>query len=119
MGGRKGYYLKEIVGKISIKEPQEELIEGIQRENITKAVKASVKILSKSGKALDSLVYSYLFVDSIKEDYDKLRKEKTKERRKNLAKRWAFFRKKKGKKFDIKTNRNVVDSANRVLGGGK
>jgi polynucleotide 5'-kinase involved in rRNA processing len=118
MGGRKGYSLKTIVGDIrKIRASKKKLLQGIKDKDPDKIVNASAKILSKSDKSLESLAYSYLFVGSIKKDYNKLRKESRKERRKDLAEKWASFRKEKGKKFDATTNRNVVDSATRVLGG--
>ena len=120
MGGRKGYSLKKIVGDIrKVKTEQKQLLSSIRENDPKKLVKASAKILAKSDNALESLVYSYLFVDSIKDDYQKLSAEGTKERRKELAKKWADFRKEKDKTFDPTTNRDIVDSATRVLGGGK
>lgn len=120
MGGRKGYSLKRIVGDIrKVKTEQKQLLDSIKSNQPENVVKASAKILAKSDNALESLAYSYLFVDSIKDDYKKLGAEGTKERRKELAKKWSDFRKEKGKKFDPSTNRDVVDSATRVLGGGK
>jgi len=120
MGGRKGYSIKNIVGDARrIRASKKELLQGIREENPKKVVKASAEILSKSDKALESLAYGYIFVDSIKKDYGKLKKEKTKERRKDLAKKWASFRREKGKKFDPVTNRSVVDSATRIFGGAK
>lgn len=120
MGGRKGYPLQKIVGNVRrMKDEQKQLLEGIKENNPEKVVKASVGIISKSDKALESLVYSYLFVDSIKKDYRKLSKEDTKKRRKKLAKKWASYRKEKGKQFDPTTNREIVDSATRILGGKK
>lgn len=118
MGGRKGYSLKKIVGDMrKVKADQKTLLQGIKDKSPKKVVKASAKMLSKSNKSIESLAYSYLFVDSVKKHYDKLKKESLKGRRKDLAKKWASFRKEKGKKFDATTNRNVVDSASRVLGG--
>jgi len=120
MGGRKGYSLKVIVGDMrKVRSDQKQLLQGVKENDPKKIVDASAKILSKSDKALESLAYSYLFVDSIKDDYKKLSDESIKERRKELSKRWAAFRKEKGKKFDSSTNRDVVDSATRVLGGGE
>jgi len=118
MGGRKGYSLKKVVGDLrKIKETQKELLKGIKDKDPKKIVKASAKILAKSEIALESIGYSYIFVDSISSEYKKLQKESTKERRKELTKKWASFRKEKGKKFDATTNRDVVDSTTRVLGG--
>jgi len=118
MGGRRGYSLKKVVGDLrKVKAPQKELLQGIQAKDPKKVVKASAKILAKSDKALESIGYSYLFVDSISSEYKKLRRERTKERRRELAKKWASFRKEKGKKFDTTTNRDVVDSTTRILGG--
>lgn len=120
MGGRKGYSLKKIVGDMrKARTEQKQLLAGVEENSPKKVVKASAGILSKSNKALDSLVYGYLFVDSIKQDYKKLSEEHTKERRKELAKKWAEFRKEKGKKFEFTESREVVDSATRVLGGSK
>jgi hypothetical protein len=120
MGGRKGYSLKNIVGDLrKVRATQKELLEGVQEEDPKKVVKASAKILAKSDKALESIGYSYLFIDSLSDEYKELRKESTKERRKNLAKKWASFRKEKDKKFDAATNRDVVDSTTRVLGGAE
>ncbi len=102
-----------------VKADQKYLLESIKENNPEKVVKASAQILAKSDKALESLAYSYIFVDSIKDDYKKLSAEGTKERRKELAKKWSDFRKEKSKKFGPSINRDVVDSATRVLGGGK
>lgn len=120
MGGRKGYSLKAIVRDIrKVRVEQKQLLQGVKENDPKKIVGASAKILSKSDRGIESLAYSYLFVDSIKDDYKKLSEESIKKRRKELAKKWADFRKEKGKKFDPATNRNVVDSATRVLGGEK
>ena len=121
MGGRKGYSLKVIVGDLrKVKFDQKELIEGIKDKDPKKVVKASAKILAKSDMALDSLAHSFLFVKSIeKKDCDRLKKASRKSRRKEVAKKWASYRKEKGTKFDAATNRVVVDSAARVLGVGK
>ncbi len=120
MGGRKGYSLKNVVGDLrKIKTDQKELLAGVQEKDPKKVVQASAKILAKSDKALESIGYSYLFVDSLSDEYKELQKESTKERRKELAKKWASFRKEKGKKFDSATNRDVVDSTTRVLGDAK
>ncbi|PIW88843.1 MAG: hypothetical protein COZ93_08205 [Nitrospirae bacterium CG_4_8_14_3_um_filter_44_28] len=119
MGGRKGYSLKNIVGDIRrVKSDQKELLQGIKDNNPKKVVKASASILAKSDASLESLAHSFLFVGGLKEkDYKKLSKQGTKERRKELAKKWASYRKEKDKKFDATTNRDVVDSATRVIGG--
>lgn len=118
MGGRRGYSLKEIVGDIrKVKSGQKELLLSIKDKDTKKIVKATTKILGKSDEQIESLAYSFLFMDSIKKDYGKLRKESQKDRRKDLAKKWASFRKEKGRKFNFKINRNIVDSANEVLGG--
>lgn len=120
MGGRKGYSLKTIVGDLrKIRSTQRELLQGVQDKDPKKVVKASAKILAKSDKALDSIGYGYLFIDSLSNKYKDLQKKSTKKRRKQLAKKWASFRKAKGKKFDSATNRDVVDSTTRVLGGTK
>lgn len=121
MGGRKGYSLKKIVGDIrKVKSNQKELLKGIKDNNPKQVVKSSARILAKSDTALESLAHSFLFVGSLKEkDYKKLSKQDTKDRRKELAKKWSSYRKEKGKKFDSATNRDVVDSATRVLRGAK
>lgn len=120
MGGRKGYSLKKIVGDLrKVRSSQKELLQGVQDKDPKKVVKASAQILAKSEHALESIGYSYLFIDSLGKDYKSLQKESTKERRKELAKKWAAFRKEKGKKFDAATNRDVVDSTTRVLGGAE
>jgi len=119
MGGRKGYSIKRIVGDISkVKSEQKELLKGIEDNNPKRVVQATAGILAKSDASLESLAHSFLFVGSIKErEYKSLSEQDTKERRKELAKKWAAYRKEKGKKFDASTNRDVVDSATRVLGG--
>lgn len=119
MGGRRGPILSNVVGNIRIGSEKKELIDSIKQNNPENVVKSSVKIIAKSSKALDFLAYGYLFVDSIKNEYKKLTAEDTKERRKTLSQKWAEYRKKTGKKFDSAESRNVVDSATRVLGGGK
>lgn len=119
MGGRKGYSLKRIVGDMrKVRSEQKELLKGIEDNNPKKVVQASAGILAKSDASLESLAHSFLFVSGIKEkEHKRLSEQDTKERRKELAKKWASYRKEKGKKFDASTNRDVVDSATRVLGG--
>ena len=119
MGGRKGYSLKRIVGDIrKVKSEEKELFKGIENNNPERVVQATTGILAKSDATLESLAHSFLFVGSIREkEYKRLSEQDTKERRKELAKKWAAYRKEKGKKFDASTNRDVVDSATRVLGG--
>jgi len=121
MGGRKGYSLKKIVGDVrKIRSSQKELLQGIKDNDPKKVVSSSARMLAKSDTALEPLAHSFLFVGGLKEkDYRRLGKERTKRRRKELAKKWASYRKEKGKKFDPATNRDIVDSATRVLGGGK
>jgi len=121
MGGRKGYSLQRIVGDVrKIRSDQKELLQGIKDNNPKKVVRSSARILGKSDVVLESLAHSFLFIGGLKEkDYKRLSKQSTKKRRKELAKKWASYRKEKGKKFDAATNRDVVDSATRVLGGGK
>src|SRR3989338_7365703 len=106
MGGRKGYSLKKIVGDLRrVKSVQNELIKGIKEKDPKKVVSASAKILAKSDPVLESLAHSFLFVGELKEkDYERLSKEGTKQRRKELASKWAAYRKEKGKKFDAVTN---------------
>ena len=121
MGGRKGYSLKIIVGDMrKVKAEQKELLRGIENHDPKKVVQASAGILAKSDTSLESLAHSFLFVGGLDEkDYKKLSAQRTKERRKELAKKWASYRKEKGKKFDVATNRDVVDSATRVFGGAE
>ena len=120
MRGRKGYSLQSVIGDLRrIKKDKKELLEGIKENNPGKVVKTSVGILSKSDKALDSLAYSFIFADSITREYSKLKTEKTKERRKKIAKKWADFRKKNNKIFDSTINRSIVDSATKIFGGEK
>ena len=121
MGGRRGYSLKKIVGDIKkVKSEQKELLRGIEDRNPKKVVRASAGILAKSDSSLESLAHSFLFIGGLKEkDYKRLSTQRTKERRKELAKKWASYRKEKGKKFDVATNRDVVDSATRILGGAE
>ena len=121
MGGRRGYSLKKIVGDMrKVAHNKKELLQGIKENNPQKVVSESANILAKSDDVIESLAYSFLFVSSIKDkDTKKLRKEDTKERRKELAKRWADYRKTKKKRFDISTNRDIVDSATRILGSKK
>lgn len=116
MGGRKGYTLKRVVGDVrSIKKEKKELLEWIDEKNPNELVKTTGKILAKSDKLLESIATSIQFVDSIESQEKQLKKEPTKERRKELSKKWAEFRKKEGKKFDPVVNRKIVDSINRVL----
>ena len=118
MGGRKGYSLSTVVGPLRlIKKPENELLRAIENEDPKKVVAYSAKIIASSDLALDSIGYGYLFMDSISNDYERLRAQDTKERRKELAKKWAQFRKEQGKTFDTRINRDVVDSATRILGG--
>src|SRR3989344_8286895 len=101
MGGRKGYSLKRVVGDVrKIKKEKKELLEWIDEKNPTEVVKTTGKIIAKSDHLLDSLALSLKFVDTLEAEENNLRKESTKERRKNLSKKWAEFRKKEEKKFD-------------------
>ena len=116
MGGRKGYTLKRVVGDVrTIKKEKKELLEWIEEKNPKEVVKTTGKIIAKSDKLLDSIATSIKFIDTIESEEEHLKKKSTKERRKNLSKKWAEFRKKQGKKFDPIINRKVVDSFNRAL----
>ncbi len=119
MGGRKGYSLKRIVGDIrKVRAEQKDLLKGIANNDPKRVVRASANILAKSDAPLEALAHSFLFVGSIKEqEHERLSKQDTKERRRLLAKKWAAYRKETSKKFDAPTNRSVVDSATKVLGG--
>ena len=120
MGGRKGPILKRIVGDTKkVRAGRKVLLQAIEDKDLKKVVGATAGLLGRSDEALESIAYGYLFGDSVTSEHEKLRKESTKERRKELAKRWAAFRKEKGKQFDSATNRDIVDSATRVLGGEK
>ncbi|GEM_PF-5216573 len=121
MGGRKGYSLKKIVGNLQkVRSEKTQLLQGIKENSPKKVALASAGILAKSDIALESLAHSFLFVGGIQEqEYRKLGRKDTKERRKELSKKWAAYRKEKGKKFDAPSNRDVVDSATRVIGGAK
>lgn len=116
MGGRKGYPLRNVVGDIrKIKKEKKELLEWVDEENPKKVIKTTGRIIAKSDKLLESFATSIKFIDSIKDEEKKLKEESTKERRKDISKKWANFRKKQGKKFDTITNRKIVDSINRSL----
>lgn len=118
MGGRKGYTLKRIVWDLrKIKKERKELFEGIDEKDKKKVISASARILAKSDKAIESLAYSLEFVDELGKEYESLKKEGVKKRRKELAKKWVKFRKKEGKKFDRTINKEIVNSINRVLEG--
>lgn len=120
MGGRKGYTLKKIIGDTrKIRKEKKELLEWIEEKNPKKVVKSTGAIIAKSEKIVDSIVTSLDFVDSIETFKKDLKEEKTKERRKELSKKWAYFRKNQGKRFDPITNRKIVDSVNRALEGKK
>lgn len=121
MGGRKGYSLKDVVPDVpELRPAKKELLQGIKANNRKKVVTATAKVVAMSDNALESLAHSFLFVGSIKEKaYTQLRKADTKKRRKEVAKRWAAYRKRTRKRFDSATNRDVVDSATRILGGAK
>lgn len=120
MGGRKGPPLKKIVGDTKkVRAGRKELLQAIQDKKLKKVVEATASLLGRSDEALESIAYGYLFGDSVSSEYKKLRKESTKKRRKELSKKWASFRKEKGKQFDPATNRDIVDSATRVWGGAK
>lgn len=108
--------LKRVVGDVrKIKKEKKELLEWIDEKKPDEVVKTTGKIIAKSDRLLDSLALSLKFVDAIEAGESKLRKESTKDRRKNLSKKWADFRKEKGKKFNPTVNRKVVDSINRAL----
>ena len=118
MGGRKGYTLKRVVGDVrTIKKEKKELLEWIEEKNPQEVVRTTGKIIAKSDKLLDSIASSIKFADVIESEEKQLQGESTKERRKELSKKWANFRKKEGKKFDPITNRKIVDSVNRALEG--
>lgn len=120
MGGRKGHSLAKIVGDLrAVKEEKRELLDAIEHKDVGRVVSSSAKMLAKSNNALESLTHSYLFVDGLKNDYDKLRNESVKERRLEISKRWAKYRKEKGIDFDDAINRDIVDNATRTLGGAK
>jgi hypothetical protein len=120
MGGRKGYSLKKVVGDVrKIIKEKKELLEWIDEKNPQEVVKTTGKIIAKSDNILDSIAASIKFVDTIESEEKYLQKEPTKERRKNLSKKWAEFRKGQGKKFDPIIIRKVVDSVNRALEGKK
>ena len=120
MGGRKGHSLNKVVGDTrKVRADKKDLLDGIKENNPKKVAKATAGMLSNSEKVLDSLTYSYFFADSIKRDRKKLGNERIKERKKELAKRWSSYKKRTGKKFDAETNREVVTSAARILGGKK
>ena len=120
MGGRKGYPLKRVVGDVrKIKKEKKELLEWIDEKNPKEVIKTTGKIIAKSDRLLDSLVMSIEFIDSIEPEEKKLRREPIKKRRRELSKKWASYRKKQDKKFDSNTNRQIVDSINRALGGKK
>src|SRR3989344_5935697 len=101
MGGRKGYSLKKVVGDVrKIKKEKKELLEWIDEKNPNEVIKTTGKIIAKSDKLLDSIATSIKFIETIKQEEKQLREESTKKRRKDLSKKWAYFRKKEGKKFD-------------------
>ena len=117
MGGRKGYALKRVIGDVrTFKKEKKELLEWIDEKNPQEVVRATGKLIAKSEKLLDSITTSLKFVDLIEPEERQLKEESTKERRKDISKKWAEFRKKEGKRFDSVLNRKVVDSINRALG---
>jgi len=120
MGGRKGYPLRKIVGDIrKIKEEKADLLDAIESKDVKKVASSSARMLAKSSDALEALAHGYLFIDSLKKDYDKLRKESVKARRLEISRRWARYRKEKGLDFDDTVNRDIIDTATRTLGGAK
>jgi len=120
MGGRKGYTLKKVFGDVrTIKKEKKELLGWIEDKNPEEVVKATGKVIAKSDKLLDSIASSIKFAGAIESEEKQLQGESTKERRKELSKKWANFRKKEGKKFDPIINRKIVDSVNRALEGEK
>jgi len=120
MGGRKGYSLRKIVGDIRrVKGEKKDLLDAIEHNDVGKVVSSSAKMLGKSNNALEALTHSYLFIDSLKKDYDRLRRESVKERRLEISKRWAKYQKEKGIDFDDAINRDIVNNATRTLGGDK
>jgi elongation factor P--beta-lysine ligase len=117
MGGRKGIPLNKIIGSTrKVIREKKELIEGVRGGDYKKVINATAKILAKSDKALDALAYSFSFAGSLKGEYEELKKDTIKERRKELAKKWTSYRKKEEKDFDTAINRQIVDSVTRVLG---
>lgn len=79
-------------------------------------IKEAAKILSKDVESLKFLAHSYLFMDSLSNEYDELRKKNPKERRKVIAKKWVLFKKEKGVEFDQVMDKDLVDSATKILG---
>jgi len=118
MGGRKGYTLNKIVGNIhNIKNEKRSLLEAIDKNNVKEVVAVSAKILAKSDAVLESLAHSYLFVGSLgKKDYANLINKDIKSRRVEISKRWTKYRKDKGTSFDSSVNRDIVDTAVKILG---
>jgi hypothetical protein len=121
MGGRKGYSLKKLVHNTrEIRVEQSALYDAIKQNNAQKVVSASAKILAKSDTAIDAIAHSFLFMSEIQEkNYDKLKKKDIKNRRKELSKKWAEYRKEVNKKFDTSISRDIIDSATRVIGENK
>ena len=121
MGGRKGYSLNRIAkNSKDIRGDKQDLLEAIQHNDVKQAVRSSAQILAKSDDALEALAHSFLFVGSLgKKVSSKLGKEKPRKRKLELSKKWAEYRKETGKSFSASENRDIVDTAARILGGEK
>lgn len=120
MGGRRGYSLKAVLGDLKkVREEQKDLLVEIKNQDVKGVVKASAKMLAKSDKALDAIAQAYLFANSLEPVEDDLKKKETKDRRREISKKWTDFRKEHDKKFDSVISRSIVDSATRILGGEK
>ena len=120
MGGRKGHSLKSIVGDLRrVRAEKKDLLDAIENRDVGKVVSSSARMLAKSDNVLDALAHSYVFIDGLKKEYARLRSESVQERRLEISRRWAKYRREKGVDFDDAINRDIVENATRTLGGVK
>jgi hypothetical protein len=117
MGGRKGYSLKCVVGDPSkVRMEKRQLLEGIKTGNVRAVVASSAQIMAKSDEALDAVVHGLFFVRSIDPTkYEQLAGQSTRERRLSLADQWSAYRKKMNIAVSPPLNRQIIDTATRII----
>jgi hypothetical protein len=121
MGGRKGYSLRCVVGDLSkVRTEKRQLLDGIKAGDVKTVVASSARIMAKSDDALDAIVHGLFFVRSMDPTkHQQLADQPTRERRLGLADQWSTYRKKMKIEVSPTLNREIVDTAARVIGRKK
>jgi hypothetical protein len=119
MGGRKSYFLKDIVSDPRrVRRQRRDLMDGIAEGDMARMVGSTAAILADSGEMLDSLAHSVAFIGQLKkQEQDRIAGVEPKQRKLMIAAKWAIYRKKQGKSYDPRTNRAVIDTVARALRG--